>query len=386
MINEFHRVASQRARFLKAGLIILIVLAHAGAWAIEPGCADDRLARRLVFAMGTWLNVEVRAPSIDTALQAAEVVIEAVEAAERRLSTWVPSSELTRINRTPVGVWSPLSARLGRDLEAAWQWEQTTGGAFSPRIGPLIEAWDLRNGGRVPSVGERRRAFDLADRALLELRDGRLRRLDEGAWIEEGAFGKGAALRDATLAAQAAGASCVVLDFGGQVAVAGDCESVRVAVADPDDRQSEIAVLSLTGGSAATSGNSERGLLIGDRRFGHLIDPRSGLPAPDWGSVTAVADNPFAADCVATALYVMGPRRGAEWLRSQRGLDAVFVERNADDVKITASSGLRGRLSTTGGRPVTWLAEKDGEIECRRLPNVSDPEGNTGRPVRKDFR
>jgi thiamine biosynthesis lipoprotein len=385
MMNEFHRVASHRARFLKAGLIILLVLANAGAWAIEPGLANDRLARRHVYLMGTWLDVEVRAPSSDAARQAAQDAIEAVEAAERRLSTWVPSSELAGVNSAPVGVWASLSTSLAKDLEAAWRWEQATGGAFSPGVGPLIAAWALRSGGRVPTAGERRKALDLADGALLELSDGRLRRLDEGAWIEEGAFGKGAAMRDATSAALAAGASCVVLNFGGQVAVAGNCGSVPVAVADPDDRQAAVAELLVRTGSAATAGNSERGIVVGDRRFSHIIDPRSGQPAADWGSVTAVADSPFAADCAATALYVMGPQLGAEWLHSQGGLEAVFVERTADDVKITASAGLRGRLSTTGSRVVDWLPEKSGELERTRPPIVSETIRHTGRPVRKDF-
>lgn len=77
---------------------------------------------------------------------------------------------------------------------------------------------------------------------------------------------------------------------------------------------------------------------------GHLLDPRTGLPVPNWGSVTVVANDAVTADCVATALYVMGPQQGAEWLRGREGLDAVFFEASRGSVTITATVGLRGRL------------------------------------------
>ena len=43
-------------------------------------------------------------------------------------------------------------------------------------------------------------------------------------------------------------------------------------------------------------------------RWGHILDPRTGRPAPAWGSVTVVSADPLEADAMATALYIMGPR------------------------------------------------------------------------------
>jgi thiamine biosynthesis lipoprotein len=77
-----------------------------------------------------------------------------------------------------------------------------------------------------------------------------------------------------------------------------------------------VARLEVHGVSVATSGVSERP--------GHLLDPRTGLAAPAWGSVTVVSPDPFEADVLSTALYVMGPERGLAWARAE-GVAALFL-------------------------------------------------------------
>jgi len=146
----------------------------------------------------------------------------------------------------------------------------------------------------------------------------------------------------------------------GQVVVSGACGVAAIDIAHPARRDHVVARVKLRTGSAATSGNSERGLLIDGVRFGHLLDPRTGRPAPDWGAVTVFAPDPVAADCLATALFVMGPRRGGEWLRGRTGVEAVFAENDSESVIITATAGLEGRLTVYEGTlSFLWPLRKD---------------------------
>jgi thiamine biosynthesis lipoprotein len=142
----------------------------------------------------------------------------------------------------------------------------------------------------------------------------------------------------------------VILDFGGHVAVGGDCGPQQIPISKPDNRHLQIAELRLFEGSVATSGLSERGMIVDGVRYGHILDPSSGSPAPDWGTVTVVAADPFAADCLATALYVMGPIRGAEWLIGNTEIEAVFVQRYEMRIDLTATPGLMGRLEHAEGK------------------------------------
>jgi thiamine biosynthesis lipoprotein len=300
--------------------------------------------------MGTDLEIAVRARDRASALAVSEAASQAVVEADRRLSTWRGDSELSAVNRRDSDRPQELSPMLARDLGGALRWHQRTAGFFSPGLGALVSAWDLRGVGRVPSDTELRQAL-LASTVEGTILVDRLLHLGvPGLQFEEGGFGKGVALRDALDSALARGAECVVLDFGGQVAVGGDCGATAIGVSDPSVRHQEVAVLELIEGSAATSGLSERNFTINGTRRGHILDPHTGLPAPDWGGVTVVAADPMVADCLATALFVMGPVRGPEWVREQEGIEAIFAERKGSKTELTATPGLRGRLRSLGGK------------------------------------
>ncbi len=269
----------------------------------------DTLTRHLA-VMGTAFALTVSAATRDRALDASEAAVRAVEAADRLLSTWRDDTPLTRLNGAAPGVPHEVPSTLFDLLRRVFEWKDRTGGAFEPAVAPLVKAWGLRTGGRVPSAAELLRARTAADARLFTFEESSLRvsRLSGAAGIDEGAWGKGWALDRAAEAARAAGATSVVLDLGGQVLASG--EAVSVAVAHPRNRARTVGTLRLQDGSASTSGNSERGLVVNGRRVGHLLDPRTGEPAPDFGSVSVVAADGLTADVLSTAFFVLGPQDG----------------------------------------------------------------------------
>jgi len=121
--------------------------------------AASKSAERRVGAMGTELSIVVLAPAREAALEAGERAIEAIRAAESRLSTWDPRSEASRLNATPAGDPADVSPLLARDLAAAQRCSDETDGAFTPGMGALVEAWGLRHGGRLPTDEEIARAL-----------------------------------------------------------------------------------------------------------------------------------------------------------------------------------------------------------------------------------
>ena len=100
----------------------------------------------------------------------------------------------------------------------------------------------------------------------------------------------------------------------------------------------------MDGGSLATSGNSERGIVVDGEHLGHLLDPRTGRPAPDFGSITVWAPEALTADCLSTALYVAGPDAALAWVADRPGIEVIVIERAGDPPRVRASEGLRGRL------------------------------------------
>ncbi|MFL6264144.1 MAG: FAD:protein FMN transferase [Thermoanaerobaculia bacterium] len=296
------------------------------------------LVERRVMLMGTALDVEVEAVDRPAALAASERAVEALEAAEARLSTWREETELARLNRTPVGEPRTLSPALARDLQAARSCWEETGGAFDPGVGALVRAWGLRTGGRIPDLAELRAANGVSG---LRLRGGVAVREKE-LLLEEGGWGKGAGLMDALQALQQSGVARASLDLGGQVAVLGGWE---VPVADPRRRDRSVAVLKVDGGSVSTSGNGERRIVVEGKRLGHILDPRTGAPAPDFGSLTVWTADPLRADCLSTGLYVLGPEQALAWAAAHPGVEVlVLLRREGNRLRALASPGLRGRL------------------------------------------
>ncbi len=334
------------------------------------------VARELVL-MGTRAEVRVSAPERRTALRASEAAVRALEAAERRLSTWSDGGELALLNRAPVGRAVPLSPELAAELARAEACARATGGAFDPGVGALVAAWGLRHGGRLPSDDEiaRARAASAADGLDLP-GDGTAVRTRPGLVIDEGGFGKGAGI-DAAFAAVAGvgGVDGAEIDLGGQVAFLG-AAAREVAIADPARRERPVAVLRVAGGSVATSGNSERGVVVEGRRVGHLLDPRTGRPAPDFGSLTVWAPSAFEADCLSTGLYVLGPEAALAWAAAHPGIEVVVARPAAGGVvRITASAGLADRL-----RPIDDRTEVEQKPSRRRREGASPspPRGGKG--------
>jgi thiamine biosynthesis lipoprotein ApbE len=269
----------------------------------------EAIVRHLA-AMGTALTLTVSAPTRDFALAASEAGAREVERVEALLSTWRADTPLARLNAAAPGVATPVPAELFTLLKMIFEWGERTDGAFDPAVAPLVAAWGLRSSGRIPDAAGLARARAASLPSLFTFRESSLviTRHDALAGIDEGAWGKGWALDRAGAAMRAAGATSFVLDLGGQVLAGG--EETSVAVAHPRSRDRVVATLRLKNASASTSGNSERGVVVAGRRIGHLLDPRTGEPASDFGSVTVVAPSALEADVLSTAFFVLGPADG----------------------------------------------------------------------------
>ena len=306
-----------------------------------------RIERHLTL-MGTTLVISVEAWNRSAALEASEEALAALQRAEQRLSTWTKHSELARLNEAEVGRSVNLSPELITDLTAARRWWQATGGAFDPGIGKLSEIWGLRSGGQEPSRALLDRVADMPGLEALGIDGPTAVRWHPDLRIDEGGFGKGAGLNDAVRILKDTEATAAMINLGGQVALFGDGKPVRFDVADPSDRQRVALTLTIDRGALATSGNSERSLLIGERTYSHILDPRSGMPVPDFGSLTVWADDALAADCLSTGLYVLGPKAALDWAAKHEGIEILVLESSDGGLRVRATAGLKDRIDTGG--------------------------------------
>lgn len=328
----------------------MILLPSLLLWSLTTPLASEAavptLERRFL-VMGTEARIALwSARPRPELLAASDRARAALVESEARLSTWTEDSELARLNAAPVDQRVELSAELATELRAAFACRAATAGAFDPEVGRLVAAWGLRTGGRWPSADEvAALAAESSQPGLLLDSPASAARRQNGRTIEEGAWGKGAAL-DHAVAALGPGVSGEI-DLGGQLRFTPG-RAATVAVAHPRDRQRSLLALEVVGGSVATSGNGERGQVVEGRPVGHLLDPRTGRPAPDFGSVTVWAPTALEADCLATGLFALGPEAALAFSARRPDLGVVVVEAaEGQPPRIRAGAGLRGRLQST---------------------------------------
>ena len=348
-LTEIRRRSARRhalrsaARALPAILLAGVAAAGAAAGA-AVAISPHAVVERELLMMGTRLRLSVAAADEAAAARAAEAAVRALEATAGRLSTWGGDSELARLNRAPVGEPQRLSPLLAAELAAARRCSDATAGAFDPAVGPLVALWDLRGAGRVPAAEVVAAALPASRLAATLALDGdsAIRRHPAAA-IDEGGFGKGAGLDHALRAAAAAGAADAWLDLGGQSASLGDAPWT-VAIAHPDARQRPAVELDVSGGSVSTSGNGERRRVVAGIPVGHLLDPRTGSPAADFGSTTVWAADALTADCLSTGLFVLGPDAAHAWAAGHPEVGVLTLERVPGGLRARASGRLAGRV------------------------------------------
>ncbi len=341
---------------------IALLLALPLAASADP--APVTVARRVAL-MGTTADLAVVAADRERGLAASEAVVEELSRVEALLTTWRPGGPLARLNDGPVGQELRIDPELLTTLSEVFAWSGRTEGAFDPTVAPLVRAWGLRGAGRIPSSRELAAARHATGLSLFRLDPsaGTAARLAPEAGIDEGAWGKGYALDCAVRRLESAGVRDALVDLGGQVLARGarsGGEPWTIAIAHPRDRQRAVLTLAIENVSVSTSGDSERRRVVHGRSIGHLLDPHTGEPAPDFGSSTVVAPSGLAADVLSTAFFVLGPEKGlalSEKLRREGVRNEVLflIDRGGDTLDAVASPGISLLVVSTDSRAVHGL-------------------------------
>lgn len=319
------------------------LLTAAAAGAALSANQPLELVTRDAYLMGTRAHLATFAPAREAGLETLATALAVLERTEREISTWRESSDVSALNRHPVGAAWQAMPGLCRTLREVWRWHGDTGGAFDPAIGRLLAAWDVHGAGARPTPETAARAARASGLALLAFDPEActiIRRADVA--LDTGAFGKGDAL-DRVEAALGRGPW--LIDLGGQVTVGGERPrgAWDVAIADPRHRDRPYRYVQLADGSLSTSGGSERDLTVDGARVSHIFDPRTGTPAGFDGSVTVWHRSGLAADALSTALFVMGPDEGLRWAET-RGVAVLFLMPDDASIRAVPSRAFEARF------------------------------------------
>jgi FAD:protein FMN transferase len=265
--------------------------------------------------MGTQFTILLYASDVESATYAANAAFECVEKLDAIMSDYRETSELRRLCREP-GQWVKVSRDLFRVLAESQRLARRTGGAFDVTVGPLVQLWRrARRRGEMPDSRHLARAIELTGYEKLNLNEKtRCARLEKpGMLLDLGGIAKGYAADEAIAALKRHGIKSALVAGGGDIVVSRPPPGARgwlIALASPDSSgEAPKDYFLLCDAAVSTSGDKEQYVEIGGIRYSHIVDPRTGLGVMGVGSVTVKALTGAAADSLATAASVLGPKR-----------------------------------------------------------------------------
>ncbi len=265
--------------------------------------------------MGTIAAFQLFAPP-ETAQHAAEEAQAEFNRIVGIANLYDPQSELSRLNATAAGQPFVCSDELWLLLQEARQAYRFSGGAFDITAKPLMDLWGFyrkRKPGTLPTAAELAEARAKVGLDLVQFDDEAQSVFFPvpGMAFDLGGLAKGYAVDLAAEAAMRNGVHRGVIDLGGNLRLLplpppGQSE-YRVAIRDPRNREQVTGeVLELLDEAVSTSGDYERFVMIGNRRYGHIMDPKTGEPTEGDYSVTVVAPSALLADWLSTAIFLRG--------------------------------------------------------------------------------
>lgn len=280
--------------------------------------------------------------------KAAEEAAGRVIEIERRMSAFLPGSDLSRIRDHAGGCFQRIHEDTFLLLRKAVGFGAVTQGVFDLTVRPLVRLWGInKKGDFIPSETEIRKELALVDyrsvRLDREMQSCRLAK--EGQSIDLGGIAKGYAADEARRILKENGVRSALINLGGNISAVGnrpDGRPWKIGIQNPVAPRGEFAaLLSVTDEAVVTSGCNERFFVKDGVCYHHILDPRTGRPAHSSVlSVTAVCGCSSDADALTTACFILGPEKSFPLLREFRA-EAVFI---MEDQSAIVTRGLKDHI------------------------------------------
>lgn len=271
-------------------------------------------------------------PGPVTRLDAASAALNLIDELEQQLSVYRTDSEVSRLNATAAERWVTVETRLFELLNLAREVNAGTDGGYDITTGPLIALWRRCKGEhRLPTAGELEAGLQLVGMAKVELDSDRhaVRFPLAGMEFNLGSIGKGYALDRAAEVLAEQGLDEFLLHGGKSSMLARGTHHGQpgwpIGIANPLFPEKTLATILLTNSGLSTSGSNIQYFRLEGKRYGHILDPRTGWPAEGLASVTVLAPTAALAEALSTAFFVIGVEKARQYCHNHINIKALLI-------------------------------------------------------------
>ncbi len=322
----------RRVQGMVVAAACLLALAAATVPLRAGGPGSPRAVAFRTRTMGSWASLTMVTPDSAAVAELARTALLSFHHTDSLMTNWTTTSEVARLNGAAGGPATPVEPEVADVVRLAGEVTAASGGAFDITVEPLVRLWGFLGGTpRVPDAAALERARELVgwERVEWDPEGGRLRLPAAGMRIDLGGIAKGHGVDRVAALLRGAGVTDALVDLTGNMAAIGDAPGHAgwvVGIRDPRDRGPYLATLRLHDRCVSTSGDYVQFVSEGGRRYGHILDPRTGWPAHGLSSATVVADRAAVADAWSTALFVLGPVEARRAAAARDDIAAVLLQ------------------------------------------------------------
>lgn len=289
--------------------IVVLTAATVNAYAADPLV----LVEVTQVHMGMPVHLRVYAPDEQTGRAACRAAFERIAQLNQILSDYEPDSELSQLVRQASGEPVPVSDDLFTVLAAAQRLAEQSDGLLDPTAAPLIRLWrKARAEHQLPDPDALRAAQQLVGYQFMKLDETHhtVQLLRPGMLLDLGAIAKGYIGDQALLVLREHHLTRAMFEAGGDMVFADPPPPPEVASEEQTGwlvrpEFDQLPELHLANCAAAISGDTVQFTIINNRRYGHIIDPRTAQPTQTHRTCLIVAPTGLTADPLATLGTIM---------------------------------------------------------------------------------
>lgn len=293
------------------------------------------LLKKVEKLMGNRFEISVIGPDENWCSDKINLAIDEIKRIEKLLTTFSNESITYQINENAGIKPVVVPDEVFNLIQRCQMISQMTQGAFDISYGGLDKKfWNFDTKmTSLPDPELAKKSVELINykNILLDTENKTVFLKNKGMRIGFGGIGKGYAAEMAKKKLIENGVESGIVNASGDLSAWGNQESGKpwtIGVADPNHRNEIFSTFNISNTAVATSGNYEKFVMIGNKKYSHTIDPKTGFPVRGIKSVTIIAQNAEIADALATPVTVMGIEVGMDFINQLKQIGCIIIDDN----------------------------------------------------------
>ena len=317
----------KRMRYFSSLAICLFIL----NFLIELNASQTSTHKKVLRLMGSRFEITAVNPDSILAWNSINVAVAEISRIEKLISSWDPNSQTSKINLNAGIKPVPVDSELFQLIRRCKKVSKLTGGLFDISFASIDKVWKFDGSmTRMPTEEEIAASVSKInyENIILDEKNSTVFLKEVGMKIGFGGIGKGYAANKAKAMMVSMGIASGVVNAGGDLIAWGKQENGQdwnVGITDPKDKTKIIGWLNISDQAVVTSGDYEKFVEFNGKRYGHIINPKTGMPASGINSVTIICPDAELADALATAVFVLGIKDGIDLINQLNGIEGVVI-------------------------------------------------------------